>query len=303
MYEILEVSPTASFPEIKTAHKRLSLALMSGMPGLSREDVNFKLNLLDVALHTLSVPVLRDAYDAKLASTTTPGNPLLPVKANAMTLVDTAKANQIVAAIEDSQKLAAAMMQINQFPVKEVSSTVRMSVSSLKTILRIVIGLIVLGFFIRMGQTAVAFRHAGQPTSDELKAEDKLVILEYYKKHGVRPASRAEAELLEKEFRRKESEQSMAKAEEQRKEREYRRFVEESRREGEYVHEDLVRDEEMAQRERAQRQRNEAERQRYQEEAAKRAEDTRIANERRKLGLEANPSTDERAFAGEYEER
>lgn len=303
MYEILEVSPTATIAEIRSAHRRLSLELMSGKSGESREDVSFKLNLLDVALHTISVPVLRDEYDAKLAAATWSGNALVPVKANAVSLADTAKVNQIVAAIEGSQKLAAAMMQANQFPVKEVASTVRISARSLKTILRVVIGLIVLGFFIRMGQTAVAYRHAGQPTADELKAEDNLVILEYYKKHGVRPASRAEAELLEKENHRRESEQRAAKAEEQRKEDEYRRFVEQSRREGEYIHEELVRSEQYAREQEEQKQRAAAERQRYQEEAAQRAEETRIANERRKLGLEPNPATNETTYAGNSEER
>lgn len=301
LYEILEVSPTASYADIKAAHKRLSLKLMS--LGLSREDCDFNLNLLDVALHTLSVPISREAYDAELVSATIPGKALIPIKTNAMSLVDAASANQIAAALESSQKLAAAMMQTHQFPAKEVSSTVRMSAKSLKIILRIVIGLLVLGFFIRMGQTAVAFRHAGQPTSDELKAEEKLIIQEYYRKHGVRPASRAEAELLEQENRSREHEQRAAKAEERKKEDEYHRFVEESRREGEYVHEDLVRNEEIAQREQAQRQRDEAERKRRQEEAAQRAEDMRIAKERRKLGLEPNPGTNERAYAGEYEER
>lgn len=299
LYEILEVSPTASYFDIKAAHKRLSLKLMS--LGLSREDCDFKLNLLDVALHTLSVPLSREAYDAQLASTAAPGNAFLPVKANAMSLVGASNASQVAAALENSQKLATAMMQAHQFPVKEVSSTAGMAARSLKTILRVVIGLLVLGFFIRMGQTAVAFRHAGQPTRDELKAEEKLIIQEYYKKHGVRPASRAEAELLEQENRLRENEQRAAKDEERRKENEYHRFVEESRREGEYVHEDLVRNEEIARREQAQRQRQEAERKRRQEEAAQRAEDMRIANERRKLGLKPNPDTEERPYAGEYE--
>jgi hypothetical protein len=306
MYEILNVSPTASLPEIKAAHKRRSLELMSGALGLSREDVNFQLSLLDVALHTLSVPVLRDAYDAELAETAPLGHPLLPVKAGALSLVDAARANQIVAAIEDSQRHAALVMQTSQFPVQEVSSTVSMSVRSLKTILRVVIGLLVLGFFIRMGQVSVAHRHAGQQrTSDELKAEDKLIILEYYKKHGgVRPSSRAEAMLLEKEYRRVEDEQLAKKNEERRKDEQYRWFVEESRREGEYIHEDLVRSDQEARDREEQRRRAEAETKRYEEEAAQRAERIRIANERRKLGLDPNPpGADARADAGESEER
>lgn len=304
MYEILEVSPTATIAEIRAAHRRLSLELMSGKSGLSREDIAFRLNLLDVALHTVSVPVLRDEYDAKLAATTRSGSAPLPVKANTLSLVDAVKVNQIAAAIEDSQ--ITALMQTRQFPVKEVSSTLRTSARALKTILRVVIGLFVLGFFIKMGQTAVAFRNAGQPTADQLKAEEKLAILEYYKKHGVRPASGAEAALLEKENQRRELELRAAKAKEQREEAEYRRFVEESRREGDYIHEELVRSEQYEREKEEQRQRAAAEEQRYREEAAQREEreeQNRIANERRRLGLEPYSSTDGAAYAEDSEER
>lgn len=99
MYEILQVSSTASLAEIKAAHKRLSLEVMSASPALSREDCNFRLNLLDVALHTLSVPVLRDAYDAQLASTKASANVALPGKSSLVPAGDQATALRIAAAI------------------------------------------------------------------------------------------------------------------------------------------------------------------------------------------------------------
>lgn len=284
MYEILGVSPTASLAEIKAAHKRLSLELMSGKCGFSREDCEFQLKVLDVALNTLSVPVLRDAYDAELAPIT-PGNAVLPIKPNVVSLGDDEKALKIVAAIEDNYKVAAASTGSIQFPITEVSSTVSASTRSLKKILRIIIVLTVLGI---IGKSAFVFGHAARKSSEVAKAEEKIIIQEYYKKYGVRPASRAEAELLEKENRRKENEQRAAEFEEKRKEEEYRRFVEESRQIGDQVHRNLVREEERARYEEMQKQSELAEQRRQEEAAAQEAERERIErieDERRKLGL------------------
>lgn len=285
MYEILDVSPTASYADIKASHKRLSLELMSGKLGLSREDCNFKLNLLDVALHTLSAPIFRDAYDAQLASAAAPGNLALPMKFNIVSTGDEAKALRIVAAIEDNYKIAVASMGSHQFPLKEISSTVSASTRSFKKLLKIIIGLAVLGFVLKTGQMALSFRQAGRPSIEVVKAEEKLIIQEYYKKYGVRPASRAEAEFLEKENRRKENEQREAVFAENKGEDEYRRFVEESRRQGDHVHDNLVRTEERERYEEMQKRHYLAEQKRHQEEAAQEEENRRFENERRKLGL------------------
>lgn len=281
MYEILEVPPTASHAEIKAAHKRLSLKIMSGALGLSREDCNFQLNILDVALHTLAVPVLRDAYDAQLASTVAAGNIVVPIKSNVVSPGDEAKAFKIVAAIEDNYKVVSASLDNHQSQIKVVSSTVSASARSLKIILRAVIGLFVLGSILTAGKIAFASRQAALPSSEVAKAEEKLIILEYYKKYGVRPASRAEAEFLEKENRRKENEQHEAEFAEKKREDEYRRFVDDSRRIGDRVHDNIVRDDERARYEEMQKQREKQ----IQEEAAKEEERVRIENERRKYGL------------------
>lgn len=288
MYEILEVSPTALLPEIKAAHKRLSLALMSGTLGLSREEIEFKLNVLDVALHTLSVPVSRDAYDAQLAPAIAPGNAIMQSKASIVSLGDDAKVLRLVAAIEDNHKTAAAVMASHQFPMQVVSSTVNIAGRSLKKIIRAVIGLMVLGFVLTMGKMAFSSRLDGRPSADVAKAEEKIIIQEYYEKYGVRPASRAEAELLETENRRRENEQRAAAFAEKKKNEEYRRFVEESQRMGERVSDNLVHDEQRARYEEMQamqRERELAEEKRFQEEAAQEDERIRVENARRKLGL------------------
>lgn len=281
MYEILEVSPTASYADIKASHKRLSLQLMSGELGLSREDIDFQLNVLDVALHTLSVPVSRDAYDALQESTTAPGNAVLPIKANVLSLVDDVKTRKIADEIEDNHRFATSLMARPEFPMEVVSSTVSASARSLKIILRTVIGLMVLGSILAAGRMAFASRSGGLPPREVAKAEEKLIIQEYYKKYGVRPASRAEAEFLEQENRRKENEQHAAEFAEKKREDEYRRFVDDSRRTGERIHDNLVRDEERARYEEMRRQ----EEKRYQEEAAQEEERMRIENERRKFGI------------------
>jgi len=285
MYEILEVSPNASYADIKAAHKRLSVALMSGSMGLSRDDCKFELNLLDVALHALSAPSLRDNHDEQVASATAPCNITPPIKSNIVPFGDEEKALKKVAAIKDSYKIASVSMDSNQFPLKEITSTVSTSVSSLKKILRLIIGLAVLGFVLKAGQAALSSRQTKHTPIEVVKAEEKLIIQEYYKKHGVRPASRAEAEFLETENRRKENELREAAFAEKRKEEEYRNFVEESRQEGAQIHTDIARAEQRERSEEMQKQRYLAEQKRQQEEMAKEQEDMRIAEERRKLGL------------------
>lgn len=286
MYGVLQVSPTASYSEIKAAHKRLSLALMSNSSGLSREDINFQLNVLDVALHTLSVPALRDAYDAELVSPTAIATVVAPITANSFALGDEAKSLRVAAAIEDSQKMAAVAMAANQFPVKVITSTATISARSLKHILRAVIGMLVLGFVLKMGQMGMS--HAGGSSDDIAKAEEKLIIQEYYEKYGVRPASRAEAELLEQENRRKENAQREAEFAEKRKEDEYRRFVEESRSMGERVTADRIYAEQREQYAAMEKQREQEEEKRMQEAAAQEAERMRIENERRRFGMNAS---------------
>lgn len=286
MYEILEVPQTASFAEIKAAHKRLSLELMSGASGLSREDCNFQLSILDVALHTLSAPVLRDSYDAQLAPAQEPSKAIVPQRTGIVAFGDEAKARQIAAAMEDNQKFAVASMRGQQFPIKEISSVISTSASSFKIILRAVIGLMVLGFVLKVGQMGMSSRQAGQPSSQVVRAEEKLIIQEYYKKYGVRPASRAEAELLEEQNRRNENEQRMAAFAEKKKQDEYRRFIEETRHDGDRVHANLVHGEREARFEEERRQRQLAAEQRRKEEAAEREERMRIARLKQRLGLD-----------------
>lgn len=257
MYEVLGVAPTATLAEIKAAHRRLSLAVMSGKQGLSREDVEFQLKLLDMALGTLTDPATRDAYDAKLALpvVSVPYNLALPVRTVADSQVADEKATPLAAAVVDSYQTAMATIEGHKLEIQAVSSTVSASARALRAILRIVAGLLVLGFALKMGQMALAARRPVTPSVHVARAEEMLIIQQYYKKYGVRPASRAEAELLEREHRRKENEESQVQFEKDKAEMEQRRFEEEAREIGERVHDNLVRAEEQARYEDLRRQR------------------------------------------------
>jgi len=240
MYEILEVPPTASLAEIKAAHKRMALKIMSGASGLSREDCEFNLQLLDVALHTLVVPALRDAYDAELA--VTPANMPVPYKPNIVSIEGgESTALQMVAGLEDSRRMAAASLEGYQPQLKVVSSVVNSSVKSLKTLMRILISLAILGSVLQMAQCGLAARQAGRIPPEEKLAEDKVIIQEYYQIHGVRPASRAEAERLMQEHQREKNVQREAGFKEEQKARENQYLAEAARREGENIHDNLVR--------------------------------------------------------------
>ncbi len=276
MYEILEVVPTASLEQIKAAHRRLSIKIMSSAQGMSRDDSEHQLKVLDVALHTLVNPGLREAYDAELAAAAAPSSAVVPYQLKEPSSVGKARALALVSEIGDGYKAVAESKSLQVSSTLHVaSSTIEASANSLKVIMRVIIGLSIFGFVVMMGKGAAASRQADTPSAEMLKAEEKLIILEYYKKYGVRPASRAEAEFLEMENRRKENEQRTAEFAEKKREEEYNRFVEESRYQGNQIHNDLVR-QEMYEKE---QQRWQEEQQRRQEEAAKEEERMRLEQE------------------------
>lgn len=244
MYEILDVPSAATLAEIRAAHRRLSLQIMTDNSDRSREQREFELKLLDIALDTLSDPASRDAYDAKLTLETAPGSMTLTGTALISAGMTEEKAQQLAAAIVDDYKSSQAGIIERQIDFQAVSSTVGASARALHKILRVVAGLIVLGFVLKMGQLALAARRPALPPEAVARAEEKLIIQQYYKKHGVRPASRAEAELLEQQHRREENALRQAEFEKEREASELRRFEEESRQIGDRVHEEYARAEE-----------------------------------------------------------
>lgn len=286
LYEILEVQPNASLSEIQAAHKRLSLHLVSGKSGLSREDAELNLKVIDMALHTLSVQSSRDAYDAQLAPLQEPARAVVPRNDNAVLRGSDVVPLRIAAAIEDTHRMAAAIESDHKMPLAVISKTVDGTVSALKKILAVIGFLLALGMVIKVASMNSQTENSSAETS---KAEEKVILQEYYQEHGVRPGSKVEADLLDVENRRKENERREAAYEKERQDSEYRQFVEESRRRGEQVSENLRRDEERARYEEEQKKRQaEQERLRLEEAENNRIEEDRRRTEeaRRKLGLE-----------------
>jgi hypothetical protein len=280
LYEILEVSPSASLPVIKAAHRLLSRNILLGKPGLSRADIEFKLKLIDLALSTLSDQVSRDAYDAQLAAGNTPVRALVPVTADAMSL-------KIAAAIEKNQMITGAIEHSPESPLKIISATAASSVSVLRRILVAIAGLMVLGIVIKVSILVLAGRQPGHATGAASKAAEKLRLQEYYQTHGVRPESGIEADLLEVEDRRRDNAQREAARETKQEEERYRKFVEESRRVGREASENVRHAEENARYEEERRkQRLERER-REREEAEREAERMRLEDARRRAERES----------------
>jgi curved DNA-binding protein CbpA len=241
LYQILGVEQTASLTEIKTAHRRLSFKLLSGKSGIDASERDYQLKLLDAALETLSDVDTRAAYDRRLSPPQALAAPLpVPVAAP----VDASRALQLAEAVEQNFRISTEAERKMQF--RAVTSTLGTSARAAKTILRIVVGLVILFMVMRWGQMAMASRTPPPPSAEILKAEEKLIIQKYFKTHGVRPGSRAEAESLTQEQRRKENAQREADFERERAARDLASFAEQGRSIGEAVHRDLRAAEEEA---------------------------------------------------------
>ncbi|HSM98596.1 MAG TPA: hypothetical protein VLS47_06230 [Gallionella sp.] len=247
MYEMLGISQTATLPEIKAAHHRLTRALVSSGSGLAQEEVNHKLQVLDLALNTLSVQWSRDAYDAQLAALNPSANIASPAL-NVMKVPQGAVFNplQVAVAIEDTRRLAVSSKAGHPVPLAVMSATVSSSVSALRAIFRVFGGLLVLGIVIFTSMRIAESRGEAPYPEMRAMAEEKVIIQDYYHKYGVRPASRAEAEALELENRRQANAQHIAELQRKKQEEDYARFVEQSRRDGEQITNDLQRAEESA---------------------------------------------------------
>lgn len=227
MYEILGVSPTASQAELKAAHRRLSFEIMSGKLGLDPEDCKLRLQVLDVALNTLSDPVSRDAYDMQQVAASQ-ANTALPARLASGSVSNEVQALQLATAVDSILKSNTAAIDERQLQFKAVSQTVGASLRSVKTILRIIGLLLLLGMVLRMGGCMMAARKPVFPAGVVAKAEGKLIVQAYYKKHGVRAANRAEVEALEAENRARETARREDEFKQRRAEDEAQRFIEDA---------------------------------------------------------------------------
>jgi curved DNA-binding protein CbpA len=243
LYELLKVPQNASTEDIQAAHARQLAALMAEQ---GTADIDFRMQVLKLALTTLTSPSSRLAYDAKLALD----------KAEQDTLVTNAEATRPGPGMPDGwesrlppeaealvrkARRAADPDEERQSPGVWLLANLKSSVT--KSL--VFIGLLaVMGMVLQM----VFMRSALRNSPDELQrtAEDRAVIQEYYQTHGVRPASREEAELLSSENRRKETEAREAEQQQRKVEQERLDFERETRRRADEVSAALRRSEEEA---------------------------------------------------------
>lgn len=313
LYEILEVSADATYPEIQAAYQRISQKIESEITSSNREELEYKLKMLGVAYHTL-------AYDSKIVKQNASANIVAPhtnvvappnfeavslkadavsLKADAMSFKADAMALKADALSlrmsdmshlvpKDHSKFPASIESDSHLPLAIISSTVVSSVSALKKIIRIIAGVMVLGVVIKVFAISVSNRQAEHAVTVVPNVDEKVFLQEYYQTHGVRVGSKIEADLLDAENRRKENLQREAARNKQMQEEADRRFAEESRQEGARISEQLRRDEQAARYEEQRKQQQLAQEKREQEEAERYRieEDRRKTDEaRRSLGL------------------
>ncbi len=298
LYEILGVSPTATLAEIKAAHHALTRALVGGETGLPRDEVQFKLQVLDMALNTLTAPWSRDAYDAELRARA-PANRNLPAVSASNPLAQSPTFNAVVVAdaLHQSYKTALAGSDNSLVVFAESAAA---SASALKKVLRALVGLFVLFVISRCSMGLYMNTHQSELYAKEkAKAEDMVVIQDYYQKHGIRPASRAEAEMLEQQAQREQDEANRIASEQRQQEERDRQFADQARREGERVSRNV----EIAQaqaREQEERERREAEWAKQQAEEKQRMEEERAQLQGRERAMRDEQLARQRAHEGQW---
>lgn len=285
LYALLGVSQHAGVSEIQAAFQTRMGLLEANRNSLTPQAFNDQSQLLRVALSTLADSATRFGYDAKLnARARNSQGALVPLVVPAPAASAHAQADALSLRAEALSLRADAMMiraGIN-LPDESAAGVVQTVASGTVSVLKRVasaVGLLVIvgvGFFV-----ATRFFLADAPVRRsvmEVKANEQIVLQEYYQTHGVRPASMAELELLQADQRRRENESKLVSQDREKQEREGRQFEEESRRRADQVAENLQRADEAAKRE--------AERLRYEDLRKKEMERQQAEAEQRRIDRE-----------------
>lgn len=282
LYQELGIPATASTSEIEAGFQRALAALEAVESGMSRDDYDFQRTLLLFARDTLSNPVSRMGYDEKLMARRAPA--ASPTRGSSMSQAvvpasgDLASRADALAMRAEAMALRADAMAIRAcaedglggFRTSSFPSSGGRS-SPLRTLF---VGMTVLSILAIMLQLySVLSSRAARAQAEKLavavaKAEEKLVIQDYYQKYGERPASADEARRLDRERQQREADARQAERERQRTERAMLQQQEADRRYADRISFDLRRAEEAARREAAQeekRARDEAQRQQREE--------------------------------------
>ncbi|AMO22061.1 hypothetical protein GCM10027034_23520 [Ramlibacter solisilvae] len=286
LYELLGVAQTASVAELQSAYRQRVAELEAACAGMNLQDYKDQAQLLRVALSTLSDPVTRVGYDAKLtASSAAPaaaaGLTLAPLEpkpdaaGSAGVRADALSMRADALALRADAMLVRAGLDLPAGRSGGMAAPIASGAVKMLRRLASALGLLVL---VGMGAFMLTRCTVGDPAArrvaQESQAAEKAALQEYYQTHGVRPANMAELELLEAERRRRSNQERQQDLNQDKQERQERQFEQDARRRADEVSRQLRHDEERAryeaQRE-AQRERNEKmakeERERMQQEA------------------------------------
>ena len=260
LYEILEVAPDATYPEIRASHEARLKALESRQQILGRDDYNMQLSLLKVAFNTLSSPSSRDAYDALQINRSQPAKsksallvvpPSDPAGAAALRADAMLLRAEALALRADAMGLKADVGSGLPVPKEEspVQASVRRLLTSLKTLLLTLGTLAAIGMVLKVVFLSTASRPGVEAGGASGSADDKVFFQEYYQTYGVRPASRAEAALMDAERRKSEEAaraQRMQETAQQKTVQAEQKFEDDARRRAEQVSSELRYTEERA---------------------------------------------------------
>ena len=290
MYEILGVSSSASDSEIQQAYQRISQSLRSARNESNRDEIDSRLRVINVAFNTLSIKRTRDAYDARQLALEASNNAasslsLVPIEPSDASLLKSEAMSLKAEAVSlkaEAVSLRADVLAFKvdhggyQSPTERVLEKSSRMLSPVKKAFTIVGTLIAIGLVIQLLFMLMVNRQAATAVGDASKAQEKLMLQDYYQRTGIRVASKAEMDLLEAEDHKKEQEQRAMQEEErakQEQERKYQKFVEDSRREGERVSQNLqIAEERAREEEELKKQRAEEEQRRKDELEAERIE-------------------------------
>lgn len=266
LYELLGVTAQAGVPEIQAAFQKKMALLESARGTMDLQEFNETVQLLRVAMDTLTDSTARFSYDAKLRALRQDPTAGALVHAGPAP-VSSAQADAL-ALRADAMALRADALMIRAglgTPGEGSGAAMQAMATGAATVLKRVVSLIGLLAIVGIGFFLVARHGQGdspvRKTTREATAQEQVILQEYYQTHGVRPASLAEMELLQADQRRRDNEDKLGKQDRDKQEREARLFEEESRRIAERASADLRHAEELAKRE-AERQ---IERQRYED--------------------------------------
>ncbi|GAB4087382.1 hypothetical protein [Hydrogenophaga soli] len=283
LYDILGIAQDAPVEDIQNAYQDRLTQLEQARERLGGDQFNDRLQVLRLALSTLTDAAARLSYDAKLAASRPASTPSSsPPSAQALSLAplpaDAASVQAEALSLRaDALALRADAMLLRAGLESQLARPAEPAAMQYAKLFTRAVGLLVI-----VGVSAFALTRCMTSRTQvdrlqmESQASEKAALQDYQNTHGVRPANVAEMELLEAERRKAENQQRTTQWEKEKAEEAQRRFLEESRRRGEQVAEDLRRAEEQA-RLRAER---EDERLRAIERAKEEAEQRRLEKER-----------------------